>query len=179
MNVDKKQGSNLRVIDVPADLFADAAENIEEVRKPDDNPTIVAAPADIPEIKVTPAESEVAPASLAVDEKKEDDLVPLDKDERKTDANDTEDVDRPSVFGFRLPTVIILRRPAVFDNPFSLFPSFPSFHRRPFFGGVPDSVRDRDGESAEEPSRPVISADVAPSEQRPVSVDGRPVFSGG
>lgn len=161
--VDKKQ-SPLRIVDIPADLFAEAAENVEEVQKPEEADTAAAAPV-IPEEKVSPTE-------VVKEEKKEEEAVPaldLSNKNDKNDANETEEIDRPAIFGFRLPTIVILRRPAIFDDPFSFFPfGISSFNRRPAFGPPPSmSVPDnRDDEI-----RPT-NADASPSEQRPISIGG-------
>ncbi|CAL8110126.1 unnamed protein product [Orchesella dallaii] len=161
--VDKKQ-SQLRVVDIPADLFAEAAENVE-VQKPEEveADTAAAAAPVVPEEKVSPTE-------VVKEEKKEEEVdSTLDLSDKKNDANETEEIDRPAIFGFRLPTIVILRRPAVFDDPFSFFPfGISSFNRRPAFGPPPSLAGPNNRDDEVRPT----NADASPSEQRPISIGG-------
>lgn len=164
--VDKKHASSLKVIDIPADLFADASDNVEDVKKPEEEADAAAAAVPASEVEAEKDSAgkipEEIPSLVEVVEPKGDEK----KEGNIADKNEGEETDRPAIFGFRLPTIVILRRPAIFDDPFSFFPF--SINRRPAFGGPlpPPDNRDVDVEGP----RPAISADASPSEDRPVSI---------
>lgn len=158
-------------------MFAEASENEENVAKPEE--PVVTDKATEVQASETEKDSTV---KVAEEAPKPVDAVELSEGEKKegdkTDKNDAEDIDRPGFFGFRLPTIVILRRPAIFDDPFSFFPfSIPSVNRRPGFGEPLPPQNSRDGE--EEPLPISSSAAASPSEQRPVSVGGNNAGIGG
>lgn len=168
----------MKVVDIPADLFADASDVVETETKPEE-PVVsdAVAPESVSQsdkdASSVKAEDGNTPPNVEITEPRGDD----DKKDGVTPdkTGDDEDAERPNFFGFRLPTIVILRRPAIFDDPFGSFPFFSSpFGRRPAFGGpVLTPTNNRDGE--EQPSKPVDGNTASSSEQRPVSVGNNAV----
>lgn len=185
------------MIDIPADLFADASENVENVDKPEpvadkavEEPApVVVAEKDAASV-VVPEEKASSPVEVTEpkgDETKVEGEITPDKVDKiageitpeKVDkvAGEADELDRPGLFGFRLPTIVILRRPSVFDDPFSFFPfSISSVNRRPSFGSPLSPPDNRDVVAEEE--GPVVGAAASPSEQRPVSIGNNAGIAG-
>lgn len=153
----------MKVVDIPADLLADASEPVADVQKPEGNPAAeAAAPVEEKKVPEVPA-PEVVTTNSGENVEQVAPAIPADV-EKIESSGEKEDGERPNFFGFRIPTVVILRRP-VFDDPFSFFP-FSAFNRRPAVDGPPRRVETRDG------MVPPPSAVAAPTESRPVNVGG-------
>jgi len=134
------------VVDIPAGVFeAEGAEpQKSDVPKLEELPI---APKDV--IELPKEDVEIPKESEIVD----DIVPPVKAEEPVASVEDIEVPNRESVFGFRFPTVFVIRRPLI-RGPFNSFPSFSQFS--PFgggFGGVQPQPQQRPQIQAENPNR--------------------------